>query len=474
MKKTDNKEMLNAIREQASAEYQEKIPMVDGREIQPRTIIEKINDYPSIKNEFLNTLINKVVKTDFFSRVYANPLKELKKGALPYGATIEELFVLSAEAKGFFAGSGFDSPNHTGLEMETGTNELLNQEKANIKKLYITLNFAHVFKTSISDSQLKHAVMSPTGLSDLVNQITSSLVNGAEQKEYKDMIELLKAAAMQKRLSADTKGVIKPVDLTTSGAGDYAATEIPLAVKDFGGSEGTPINPATDLKGGKKKQYGGVLQSIFKYNVNWTTEEVQAREGEKIAMAIRSLAGRLKFVSDKFNMAGVPTFCNPEDLVFVTTPEIASELDVTVVAHAFNVSAVDLKTRIILVDELPKVWYTGREINTYAMKDGVGYHTKLIKSETQTEVLKEINGNEQKCYGLLMDKNFIQAIDTVNEARTFENGRALMTNLFLHRQGMLTNCYFANCVALFNDAGYKEVMPRQHSTGAAGTEYPVR
>ena len=58
-----------------------------------------------------------------------------------------------------------------------------------------------------------------------------------------------------------------------------------------------------------------------------------------------------------------------------------------------------------------------------------------------------------------MDKNFIQAIDTVNEARQFENGRALMTNLFLHRQGMLANCYFSNCVALFTNAVYKKVAP---------------
>ena len=193
MKKTDNKEMLNAIREQASAEYQDRVPTVDGREIQPRTVLTKLQEYPTIKNEFINTLINKVVKTDFFSRVYNNPLKELKKGTLAYGATIEELFVMAADAKGFFTeGTSFDDKEHSGLGFGANpAQELSSIEKADIKKLYVTLNFAHVFKTSISDSQLAHAFTSANGLSELVNQITYSLTNGAEQWEYKDMIELL-------------------------------------------------------------------------------------------------------------------------------------------------------------------------------------------------------------------------------------------------------------------------------------------
>lgn len=446
MKKTDNKEMLNAIREQASADYKEKVPMVDGLEVQPRTVLDKLQDYPIIKNEFINTLINKVVKTDFFSRVYSNPLKELKKGTLAYGSTIEELFVMAADAKGFFTGSTFDDKEHGSLTMPVDHGELLGAEKANIKKLYVTLNFAHVFKTSISDSQLAHAFTSANGLSELVNQITSSLVNGAEQREYKDMINLLNAAAQQKQLKTDGKGLIeKPNPSNANGA-------IPRPQKPDGGE----IAKTDDLTQGinAKKKCIGVLQSIYKVNAEefgGTTHEM-----EDVSIAIRSLTGRMKFVSDKYNMAGVPTFCTPEDLVFVTTPEIVAKLDVSVLANAFNVSMADIKTKIILVDELPTHWYTGRKMTTHDMKDGVGYYNDALS--TDQGLIKELASGEI-CYGLLMDKNFIQAIDTVNEARQFENGRALMTNLFLHRQGMLANCYFANCVAIFNGKGYTKVKP---------------
>ena len=450
MKKTDNKEMLNAIREQASAEYQDRVPTVDGREIQPRTVLAKLEQYPTIKNEFIQTLINKVVKTDFFSRVYANPLKELKKGTLPYGATIEELFVMSAEAKGFFGGSSdFDAESHASMTMADDHASLLSTEKAKIKKLYVTLNFAHVFKTSISDSQLAHAFTSANGLSELVNQIVSSLTNGAEQKEYKDMIELIKAVAQQKQLRTDGKGVIVPLS---------------NAVYNTGGGD-IPLNPlftkSTDVRNeDAKKTIEGVIQTMFKYDIEGdagvhTPEE----EGKNLSKAIRTLTGRMKFVSTKYNMAGVPTFSNPEDLIFMTTPEVVANMDVNVLASAFNVSMADIKTRIILVDELPKKWATGQKMQN-EVGDKVGYYYKAPHTDGSNLLKDTVEGD---CLGILMDKNFIQAIDTVNEARQFENGRALMTNLFLHRQGMLANCYFSNCVALFTNAGYKKVAP--HTQG---------
>ena len=365
MKTTTNKDMLNAIRNQASEEYKEKMPEVrseaDAAEAQ-----RKLNEYPTLKNEFIQTLTNKVIRSDFFSKVYNNPLKMLKKGSMPYGASIEELFVVAAKAKGFY---------ESGKDTAEG---LVSVKKPEIKNLYITKNYAYVFEVSISDAQLKAAFTSANGLSELVNQIVGSLTNGAEQKEYKDMIAMINAAANGKRLAQNSDGTTKEVGIPTSQ---------------------------------------GVVNAMAK--------EVVSIGGDykKLAVKVRALAGRMKFVNTKYNMAGVDTFCSPEDLVFLTTPEILAELDVNVLAQAFNVSSAEVNVRTILVDELPKGFA--------ASIDGSG----VANSGTE-------------CYGILMDKAFIQAIDTVHETRQFENGRSLTTNLFLHKQGMLANCYFANCVAL--------------------------
>lgn len=422
MKQTSNKDMLNAIRNQASAEYKEKVPVMMSEEM-TRALPTTLQDYPTIKNEFIHTLMNKVVRTDFFSKVYENPLKMLKKGTLAYGASIEELFVRAAEAKGFF-GSGYDQPNYDGLHQPTPT-ELLEIKEPIVDTLYITKNFAHFFQTSISDSQLKSAFTSQNGLSELVNQITSSLINGAEQKEFNDMKSIITTVCDQKRVKTDGKGKISTSD------------DIPKGIS----------GDAASLSDTQFKTSHGVKQVIYKYNIGKDPEKGSAQEGKEVAKAIRSLAGRLKFVSSKYNMAGVETWTNPEDLVFITTPEIMANIDVEVLAQAFNVSSTDVNVRTILVDELPEKWTKGKKSSNFEADRGFWANDATSRTQGAT------------CYGLLVDKDFIQAYDTVNEARQFENGRTLTTNLFLHRQGIMANCYFSNAIAIFNNTEFGKVKP---------------
>lgn len=438
MKQTSNKDMLNAIRNQASAEYQERIAPV-MEDIEVASVLTKLEQYPSIRNEFISTLINKVVRTDFFSRMYENPLKLLKKGMLSYGSSIEELFVLSAEAKGFYS-TEFDST--TTPATLTGEEDVVKTKTPDIKALYITKNFAHYFKTSISDAQLKSAFTSQNGLSELVNQIVGSLTNGAEQREYKDMIALIKAAAANKLLRTQEGG-------QTTGLIEDKVTSAPNIPINYANNDQVIKN---DIP---KNKTIGVSQVMYKYDIDKHKDAGAGpnnapNRGQKISMSIRTLAGRMKFMSRKYNMAGVNTFCNPEDLVFLTTPEIVAELDVMVLAQAFNVSSADVSTRIILVDELPTEWAKGRAVTGIddPSHPEIGYY---YKDNTLSNPMTGIKA----CLGILMDKNFIQAHDTVNEARQFENGRTLTTNMYLHRQGILANCYFSNSVAIFPHDAFK-------------------
>ena len=53
-----------------------------------------------------------------------------------------------------------------------------------------------------------------------------------------------------------------------------------------------------------------------------------------------------------------------------------------------------------------------------------------------------------KVLGVLMDTDFLQAYDTLLETRSFENANNLSTNMFLHKQGIMSTCYFGNCIFL--------------------------
>ena len=417
MKTTSNKDMLNAIRNQASDEYKEKIGVITS-DADVRAIPDHLDRFPSIKNEFINTLTNKIVRTDFFSRVYENPLKMLKKGSLPYGNTIEELFVNAAKAKGFFDGTPDFNQGGTSSTAGINADELVKKKEVSLRALYITRNFAHFVETSVSDTQLKAAFMSQNGLSELVNQIVGSLLNGAEQKEFKMMKDTLFAAAAGKQVKTDNKGLV------TEGTWD----DIP----DKLANEQTATWDAAP----------GV-RSVMKYEPV-KIEHVNGL-GMDIARTIKELAGQMKFVSNEYNMAGVDTWCNPEDLVFITSPKYKSYIDIDALAMAFNVDKSEVPVRIVLVDKLPLTFKRGKIVT--GRGTGIGAYSQSSSDQT-------LNGNTELCYGFLVDKNFIQAIDTVNESRQFDNGRTLTTNLFLHRQGIMSNCYFANCVALVSEAAY--------------------
>ena len=79
----------------------------------------------------------------------------------------------------------------------------------------------------------------------------------------------------------------------------------------------------------------------------------------------------------------------------------------------------DIEFRTIIIDELPK--------------------NLMSNGQSKGDVI-----------GVLADKNLIQAWDIINTSKTFDNGDALYTNYFLHKQGIMNMCKFANCLVFTN------------------------
>ena len=372
-----NVELLDQIQATATSEYRERVPKAIGSGM---NVIEHLDQYPTLKNEFINTLTNQVIRTVFYSKVFENPLKMLHGGMLEYGESIEQLFVDMAEVKGFYENEGGDE-----------VKDLISQKASNVHALYVTKNFEYKAKVTISDQMLKGAFRSREGLSQLINQLTSSIVSAIYLQEFQDMKKVINGTAQGKYLKGTTTGTIELEDLTDS------------------------VLP------------NGQTPYIHRIPTGSTKEET----GRALTEAIRGLSGRLKFPSTSYNMAGVMNWSNPEDLVFVTTPEQAALLDVNVLAQAFNVSSADLNVRTILVDELPK-----------KVKQVTGGTKSTCKLSESTE---EVDAN---VLGILMDKSFLVSKDTVNETTTFYIADKLSRNLWYHKHGIMASCYFANYVVI--------------------------
>ena len=86
-------DVLNVIRNNASVDFKNYVPIATADADSIRTIGAIIMDNPSLQNEFLSALVNRIGLVIVTSKMYSNPLAVLKKGVLEYGETIEEIFV---------------------------------------------------------------------------------------------------------------------------------------------------------------------------------------------------------------------------------------------------------------------------------------------------------------------------------------------------------------------------------------------
>ena len=164
-----NKDIMNLVRESAPASYKERIPQATQQNL--NETINAILEYPNTKNEFISVLTNKVAKTIFLQKAYTNPFKFFKKGTLPYGKSIESVFVDLIEGKSFEEKFGDGSSE---------ASSLLAKEDANVKVEYYSENFRHKYKITVSDEQLKGAFLSEGGLQQLINRIVIAPLNSAE------------------------------------------------------------------------------------------------------------------------------------------------------------------------------------------------------------------------------------------------------------------------------------------------------
>lgn len=198
---------VNYIRQRATADYQNNVPAVNENSgIQD--IANPILQYDSYQNEFISGLVNRIAFTMFSKRnAYENPLKVFKKGRVPLGMDIQNIFTNPAK----------------GMPYEMSSNamsRLLQVYNPDTKVEYFRRNRQWTYPVTISNDQLAGAFVSWDALEELIAQITNSLYSGNYIDEFKITKNLVTDAVNQNKI---IKQVIKPVTNKTS-ADDFLAT----------------------------------------------------------------------------------------------------------------------------------------------------------------------------------------------------------------------------------------------------------
>lgn len=192
-------DILNAIRNNATANYKNYVPVAEPNANSMRAIGAILMDYSAIRNEFLSALINRIGLVLIKSKMFNNPWKAFKRGELEFGETIEEIFVSISQAFEF-------SP-------EKAETNIFARNIPDVRSAFHTLNYRKFYKQTIQREQLKQAFMSLDGVTNLIAKIVEGMYSSASYDEFLMMKYLLVREILDGRLY--------PIELTV----DEDATE---------------------------------------------------------------------------------------------------------------------------------------------------------------------------------------------------------------------------------------------------------
>lgn len=201
-------DILNAIRNNASAQYREFIPAANPDAASVKQIGQIIMQYPALQNEFLSALVNRIGRVLITSKMYSNPWAAFKQGMLEFGETIEEIFVNIAKPFQF--------------DPATAENKVFKREIPDVRAAFHVLNYQKFYKATISNDQLRQAFLSWQGITDLIARIVDSMYTGAAYDEFLAMKYLLARHILQGDLypieiPAVNAANMKPIISTVKG-----------------------------------------------------------------------------------------------------------------------------------------------------------------------------------------------------------------------------------------------------------------
>lgn len=201
-------DILNAIRNNASAQYREFIPAANPDAASVKQIGQIIMQYPTLQNEFLSALVNRIGRVLITSKMYSNPWAAFKQGMLEFGETIEEIFVNIAKPFQF--------------DPATAESKVFKREIPDVRAAFHVLNYQKFYKATISNDQLRQAFLSWQGITDLIARIVDSMYTGAAYDEFLAMKYLLARHILQGDLypveiPAISAANMKPIISTVKG-----------------------------------------------------------------------------------------------------------------------------------------------------------------------------------------------------------------------------------------------------------------
>lgn len=163
-------DIINAIRNE-SPQFASYVPLADATNVAAVGAGIMINQ--TVQNEFISNLVDRIGLVVVKKASLQNPLKKFKKGQMPFGRTIEEIFTDITKSKKY---DPYDAEQ-----------TLFKRQIPNVKTLFHERNRQEFYEQTIQDDSLKTAFTSWGNFDNFVSSIFNAIYNSAEVDEYEYM-----------------------------------------------------------------------------------------------------------------------------------------------------------------------------------------------------------------------------------------------------------------------------------------------
>lgn len=328
--------IFNYIRENSSSTFQDIVPTATSENILTLANILFDQSYTPQLNEFVSNLINRIGYTMVHNKVFSNPLAMFKKGSVPLGTDIQDIFTNPAQAE------DYEYSNSAMAKLLTITDP-------DTHVAYYRRNRKDLYTVTVSREGLQGAFVSWGKFEDYISSLMNSLYNGDYIDEFRYTKELILGAY------DNNKAIVQVVDAPDSKSDDKA-----------------------------------------------------------LVKKLREIYTMMKFPSTNYNayskMSGsstpVTTWTDESRIVLLITASVMAEINVEVLAAAFNMDKADFLGRVIVVDTF----------------------------------------GDDKILGCLCDEAFLQIYNNQFRFDEFYNARTMSWNFYLHAWDTFAISPFANAV----------------------------
>lgn len=228
--------VFNFIRNNSTEAFVQTIPEATTDNIQTISNILFNDAYQPMLNEFVTNLINRIALTIVRNKSFNNPLALFKKGSIPLGTDIQEIFTNPAIAEQY-------ELNNTAMA------KLLTITDPDTHVAYYRRNRQSLYTKTIAREALQGAFVSWEKFNDYVTSITTSLYSGNYIDEFKYTKDLVNGAYVNNKAIIET--ITNPTDEASAKAflkkvrSLYSKLSFPSAdynaYSKFSGAKGTII-----------------------------------------------------------------------------------------------------------------------------------------------------------------------------------------------------------------------------------------